>query len=126
MKYSLRSLMKWGCVVTGIAVAIVGRVVGFNGSAIPGVVITGIGLGTAIIGFARFSRLWNRRRPEFAPYAFVCGCGFAALFLWASFYLQHTSSSRAIYLAIAEFWSLASLYMLLIILAPAPNPSKNP
>ena len=56
MKYSLRSLMKWACVVTGIAVAIAGRVVGFNGSPIPGGIITGIGLGTAIIGFARFSR----------------------------------------------------------------------
>ena len=56
MKYSLWSLIKWGCVVIGIAVAIAGRVVGFNGSPIPGVVIIGIGLGTAIVGFAYFSR----------------------------------------------------------------------
>lgn len=69
--------------------------------------------------------LWNRRRPEFAPFAFVVNCGFAAFFLWATFYLQHTSSSRVIYLAIAGFWSLISLYMLLIILAPAPNPPKD-
>jgi hypothetical protein len=56
VKHSLRSLMKWACVVTGLAVAIAGRVVGFNGNPLPGVIIIGVGLGTAIIGFARFSR----------------------------------------------------------------------
>jgi hypothetical protein len=63
MKYSLRSLMEWGCVVIGVAVAIAGRVVGFNGSKILGAAITGLGLYTAIIGFAWFNRLPNSSAP---------------------------------------------------------------
>ena len=75
--------------------------------------------------FYSLRSLWNRRRPEFALFPLVAGCGFAAFFLWAALYLQLTFTSRAIYLSFAGFWLLVALYMLLIILAPAPNPPKR-